>query len=133
MKRRALLRSLVAVPAAAAVPAEAFAQQGRASAPANRDTPDTPTTGADAAADGLVKTFNQAQFSALRRLGEILMPAAQGTPGALESGAAEFLDFLIGVSPADRVRLYRGGLDRLNAEAERRYGKSFAEITVEQA
>ncbi len=61
------------------------------------------------------------------------MPAAPGTPGALESGAVEFLDFLIGVSPADRVRLYRGGLDRLNAEAERRYGKSFSEVTVEQA
>jgi hypothetical protein len=61
------------------------------------------------------------------------MPAAQNVPGAAESGAAEFLDFLLGTSPADRVTLYRDGLDRLNAEAQRRYGKSFGEIAVEQA
>ncbi len=133
MKRRAVLRSLLAVPAAAALPVEALAQETRASATANRETPATPTTGADAAAEAVVKTFNQAQFSALRRLGEMLMPKAQDTPGALESGAAEFLDFLIGASPADRVTLYRDGLDRLNAEAQRRYRKSFAEVTVEQA
>lgn len=129
MKRRTVLRSLLSVPAIAVVPAEAFAQQSNAAA--SSETPST--TVADAAADAVVKTFDQAQFSALRRLAEILAPTAQDTPGALESGAAEFLDFLIGVSPADRVTLYRGGLDRLNAEAHRRYQKSFAEITAEQA
>jgi hypothetical protein len=133
MKRRAVLQSLLTVPAAAALPVEARAQTARASAPADRETPATTTTGADAAADSIVRTFNPAQFAALRRLGEILMPAAQGTPGALEAGAAEFLDFLIGASPADRVSLYRDGLDRLNAEGQRRYQKPFAEITPQQA
>jgi hypothetical protein len=131
MKRRTLLRSLLTFPAAAALPVDALAQD--ASASANRQAPPTPTTEADAAAGAVVKTFNQAQFSALRRLGEILVPAAQDTPGALESGAAEFLDFLIGVSPANRVTLYREGLDRLNADSQRRYKKTFSVITVEQA
>jgi hypothetical protein len=133
MKRRTVLRSLLTVPAAAALPAEAPAQEAKAGAPPNRETPATPTTVADATAETVVKTFNPAQFSALRRLGEILMPAAQETPGALEAGAAEFLDFLVGASPADRVTLYRDGLDRLNAEAQRRHQKSFAELTVPQA
>src|SRR5580704_11681962 len=114
MKRRAVLRSLLAVPAAAALPADVLAQEVRASPP---ETPKTLTTEADSAAVPIVKTFDSAQLSALRRLGEILMPAAQDTPGALEAGAAEFLDFLIGVSPPDRATLYRSGLDRLNAEA----------------
>jgi hypothetical protein len=133
MKRRTVLRSLLTVPAAAALPTEALAQQAQAGAAANRETPTTSTTGADTAAETVIRTFNQAQFSALHRLGEILMPAAQDIPGATEAGAAEFLDFLIGASPADRVTLYRNGLDRLNAEAQRRYKKAFGEINAEQA
>jgi hypothetical protein len=138
MKRRTVLRSLLSVPAAAAlpsvtVPVAAHTQESRSGAPANRETPATPTTGADAAAEAILKTFNQAQFAALHKLGDILMPAAQDFPGASQAGAAEFLDFLIGASPADRVKLYRDGLDRLNAEAQRSYRKPFGEITGEQA
>lgn len=130
MKRRAVLRSLLAVPSVAVLPSEAIAQEVK---PPTPETPKTSTIDADAASDPVVKTFNKAQFSALRRLGEILMPSSQNTPGALEAGAAEFLDFLIGVSPPDRLTLYRSGLDRLNAEAQQRYHKPFAEITPEQA
>jgi hypothetical protein len=130
MKRRAVLRSLLAAPSIAVLPAEALAQDPK---PPSSETPKTLTTEADAASDPLVKTFNQAQFSALRKLGEILMPSAQDTPGAVEAGAAEFLDFLIGVSPSDRVNLYRTGLDRLNADAHQRYHKPFGEISAEQA
>jgi hypothetical protein len=130
MKRRAVLRSLLAAPSAAMLPSEVFAQEARPAAP---ETPKTATTETDATADPVVKTFNSAQFSALRKLGEILMPAAQSTPGAVDAGAAEFLDFLIGVSPAPRVTLYKSGLDRLNADAHQRHGKPFAEITAAQA
>src|SRR5580658_4539876 len=111
MKRRAVLRSLLAVPSAAMLPSVSPAQDVKAAPP---ETPKTSTTEADAAADPVVRTFDKAQVAALRKLGEIMMPAAQDTPGALEAGAAEFLDFLIGVSPPDRATLYRSGLDRLN-------------------
>ncbi len=130
MKRRAVLRSLLAVPAAAVLPADVLAQEVRASPP---ETPKTLTIEADSAAVPIAETFDGAQLSALRKLGEILMPAAQEAPGALEAGAPEFLDFLIGVSPPDRATLYRSGLDRLNAEAQRRYKQSFGEITAAQA
>ena len=130
MKRRSVLRSLLAVPSFAALPAEAVAQEARPAAP---ETPKTATTEADAASDPLVRTFDKAQFSALRKLGEILMPASKDTPGALEARAAEFLDFLLGVSPADRRTLYKTGLDRLNSEARQRYHKPFSEITAAEA
>jgi hypothetical protein len=130
MKRRTVLRSLLAVPSVAVLPSEALAQEVKSTA---SETPNTATNDADAASDPVIKTFNPAQFAALRKLGEIVMPASQGVPGAVDAGAAEFLDFLIGVSPPDRVALYKTGLDRLNSEAHRRYNKSFAEITPEQA
>ena len=122
MKRRSVLRSLLAAPSLAAL--EVQAQEARPAAP---ETPRTATNEADAASDPVVRTFDRAQFSALRKLGEILMP------GALEAGAAEFLDFLLGVSPADRLTLYKTGLDRLNTESQQRYHKPFAEITTAQA
>jgi hypothetical protein len=130
MKRRTVLRSLLAVPSAAMLPPATFAQEAK---PGVSETPNTATTGADATADAVVRTFDRVQFAALRKLGEIVMPAAKDTPGASDAGAAEFLDFLIGVSPSDRVTLYKSGLDRLNAEAQRRYQKPFAEISAEQA
>jgi gluconate 2-dehydrogenase subunit 3-like protein len=130
MKRRAVLRSLLAVPAAAALPTDAPAQEVKASPP---ELPKTLTTEADSAAMPIIKTFDSAQLSALRKLGEILMPAARDTPGAVEAGAAEFLDFLIGVSPPARLTLYRSGLDQLNAEAHQRYKRSFGEITAAEA
>jgi hypothetical protein len=54
-------------------------------------------------------------------------------PGAAEAEAAEFLDFLIGQSPADRQTLYRDGVARLNREARSRYGKPFAELAAADA
>jgi hypothetical protein len=56
----------------------------------------------------------------------------RGLPGALECGAPEFLDFLIGASPADRQTRYRNGLDTLNAHARKQFGKSFAELDATQ-
>lgn len=121
------------MPAAAALPMEARSQQAQAGAPANRETPATATVGAEVAADAIIRTFNASQFAALRRLGDILMPAATGMPGAAEAGAAEFLDFLIGASGADRIALYREGLDHLNRYTKRRFDKLFHEVSLEQA
>jgi hypothetical protein len=52
--------------------------------------------------------FTPQQFAALRKLSDVLMP------GALDAKSPEFLDFLIGHSPADRQQTYRAGLDALN-------------------
>ena len=80
----------------------------------------------------MVRFFTPPQFGALKKLSEALMPPMGGNPGAIECEAPEFLDFLIGVSPADRQQLYRGGLDALNARANAKFAKSFAELDAKQ-
>ena len=87
----------------------------------------------DAAADAVARYFNTAQLAALRKLGEVLMPPSGGFPGAIDAGTTEFLDFLIGVSPAARQKLYKNGLDALNAHAAERFKKPFGEIDAAQA
>ncbi len=44
----------------------------------------------------------------------------------MECEAPEFLDFLIGASQPDRQKLYRDGLDLLNANARKKFHKAFA-------
>jgi hypothetical protein len=88
---------------------------------------------ADTIAQANAHFFNGTQWATFRRLSEILMPPFQGYPGATEAGTPEFLDFLIGVSPADRQQLYRSGLDRLESEAQGKFGVSFAAANAEQA
>jgi hypothetical protein len=147
MKRRAILRSLMSIPAAVAIPGEVFSQQkGKEAvrekgipagppviAPGPSETPVTPVTRPDAAADMMVRTFNAEQFSALSKFSELVAPSQEDVPGAREGDVAAFLDFLIGDSPQDTIHLYRQGLDHLNAEARRRYGKPFGEIGATEA
>jgi hypothetical protein len=90
-------------------------------------------TDPDAVAAPVARFFTPLQFSALRRLSGLIQPPLKGNPGALECGAAEFLDFLIGVSPADRQQLYRNGLDTLNAQAKKQFSKSFSDLDDAQA
>jgi hypothetical protein len=72
-------------------------------------------------------------LAALRKLSELIMPPMNGNSGALEAGAPEFLDFLIGRSPAARQQIYRAGLDALNAQARKRFQKTFAETDAAQS
>jgi hypothetical protein len=130
MKRRTILRSILAIPGVAAMPAVAQGQEP--ARPVQNETPLTPTINADALADKVLHTFKPEQFSALKRLGEILEPS-KDEPGAKEAKAAEFLDFLVGQSAPATIELYRGGLDALNARARQLYGKAFESVSEEEA
>lgn len=87
---------------------------------------------ADTVADPVPHFFTATQFATLRALSELLMPAFAGNPGALEAGAPEFLDFLLGQSPGERQRLYRNGLDLLQAHSVKQFGKPFASLDAKQ-
>ena len=91
------------------------------------------TAVADEVAEMQPKFFNAAQLSALRRLSEILMPSINGAPSAIDAKAPEFLDFLLSESPQDRQLLYKNGLDQLNAQAKKRFSKTFSELDATQA
>jgi Gluconate 2-dehydrogenase subunit 3 len=131
MKRRRFMQTIAAAPALA-VPAATAPAQSAASQPA-LEMAKLEATAADAAAEMTPRFFTAAQFAALRKLGDILMPALNGMPGASQAKAAEFLDFLLSKSPAERQRLYRMGLDSLNTQAQKRFSKSFADINETQA
>jgi hypothetical protein len=88
---------------------------------------------ADAFAETITQFFSASQRATLKRLSELFQPPYDGYPGATEAGAPEFLDFLIGASPEYRQRLYTSGLDRLDAEAKKHFGKSFGEVDDAQA
>jgi hypothetical protein len=148
MRRRDFVKGVVAVPVAAST---ALGQQAplssnttppvaapAASAPGRRGmsefkTPPVASVVPDAIASPDLHFFSKSQLAALRRLSDLFMPPLNGNPGALQAQAAEFLDFLVGASDADRQLLYRQGLDRSNAEAEKQFGKPFAELNAEQA
>lgn len=130
IKRRGFVKAMLAAPAAPVL----LAQQppGRPNSPAD-ELPKLEVTPADQAGDPVRHFFNDEQFAAMRAVGNLLMPAMNGSPGALEAGAAEFLDFLLSESPADRQHLYRAGLDALNTQARGQFGKPFAALDSKQA
>lgn len=134
MKRRRFFKTVAAAPAATVL----FAQQTPAPAPGFRgggpvEAPKLETAVADDAAATITSFFTPPQLAALRRVSALLMPASNGMPGAVEAGAPEFLDFLIGESPDDRKALYRAGLDALNAQAKKRFGKLYADLDDAQS
>lgn len=130
MRRRRLLQSLAALPATAAVPRPALGQAPVTAAPAPEKLK---TVSPDTVAETPLTFFTPEQFAALQSLGDRLVPAAGGNPGAKEAGAAQFLDFLLSQSPTVRQTLYRNGVNRLNQDSMKRYGKPFAGLTAEQA
>ena len=138
MKRRRFLQAIAAAPALAlpAAPAVLPQQSPTPVNPPPRPVDEEPKLEfkvPDAAAKMVPHFFNAQQFAALRKLSDILMPAINGAPGALDTSAPEFLDFLIGASPTDRQQLYRTGLDTLNAQATQRFNQPFAEVGAAQA
>lgn len=87
----------------------------------------------DAVAQTDAHFFTAPQTATLRRLCALLMPPLKGYPGALEAGASEFLDFLIGASPRAQRLMYQTGLDQLDAEAKHKFAVSFTSTTDAQA
>lgn len=135
MKRRHFIQTLAAAPGVAVpLASEPLAQSpaGQQIRPAE-EAPKLDITPHDAVAEMTPRFFNPLQFAALRKLSNILLPPLNGMPGALDAGAPEFLDFLISKSAADRKQLYTAGLNTLNAQATKKFGKAFAEVSEEQA
>ena len=129
MKRRRFLQTIAAAPAAPAVLA---AQQ-----PARPAAPAAPkplaTAHPDEVAEPTPRFFTHIQFEALKKLSDVLVPASDGNPGALDAEVPQFIDFLIGQSPTDRQHLYRSGLDLLNTHATKQFNKAFGALDLKEA
>jgi hypothetical protein len=138
----------------AAAPPAAAARGGRGGF---NSTPSSPATVADLVANGAPHFFSHQQFATLRKLCEVMMPAHNGFPSAVEAGVPEFLDFLVGATPAgwqqsyaaaragsaparqvvtgsmDRQHMYMTGLERLENEARRKFSKAFSGLHADEA
>jgi Gluconate 2-dehydrogenase subunit 3 len=134
MKRRRFIQTLAAAPAVAVPAAPTLqAQQPAGATRPQEEAPKFELATPDAVAEAAPHFFSAPQFAALRKLSDTLMPPLGGMPGALDAKAPEFLDFLIGASSADRKLLYKTGLDSLNAQAQKRFGKPFADVSEAEA
>jgi gluconate 2-dehydrogenase gamma chain len=72
------------------------------------------------------------EYATLRRLSDLIIPADEHSKGALEAGAADFIDFLCAASE-EMKDIYTGGLGWLDGQMMRRYnGKSFVDASPAQ-
>ncbi len=99
----------------------------------NPKTPLPVTEAADAIAVAEASCFTPVQLATFTRLCDLLLPPLGNKPGALQAGTPMFIDFLIGSSREARRKVYRGGLDWLDAEAKSQYKISFAKLSATQA
>jgi len=126
MKRRRVLQSLATLPAASLLRAQQPVVPPKPSPAAVEQIPVIEATIADFAGTTITKFFSPTQFACFRRLSDLLYPAMNGVPGALATGAPEFLDFLLFESPAPRQMLYRDGVDELERRSKNTLNLPFA-------
>src|SRR5271168_1782192 len=74
------------------------------------------------------KYLNAHEYATLRKLSDLIIPADDHSKGALDSGAAEFIDFLCHVNDK-MAESYTGGLAWMDDEMQRRFGKTFLDAT----
>src|SRR6185436_9432180 len=109
--RREMLRRSAALGAVAAVPANVLAQAARAAPYANLTT---------------------AEAATLEALVARLIPSDANGPGALEAGAARYIDGALGSALAAQRPAYVAGLAALDAYARATAGAAFAALPAER-
>lgn len=77
------------------------------------------------------KAFNDHEYTTLRKLAELIVPADNVSPSALESGACEFID-LLSSNNEELAGIYNGGMAWLDREMARRYKANFVDAKPEQ-
>ena len=76
------------------------------------------------------KAFTAHEWKTLGRLAELIVPAENGLPSALEARAPEYIDLLAGNNP-DLAAIYTGGIAWLDRAMERRHGAAFVNARPE--
>jgi gluconate 2-dehydrogenase gamma chain len=74
--------------------------------------------------------FTAHEYATVERLSDIILPS-DGSPGAADAGASEFIDFMVASDPSIQYK-FRYGLTWLDAQADRLYGRQFLKLEAEQ-
>lgn len=113
--RRAVLKALLAAPAATFAWTDAEAAQAAASAQAARAVTAKPF---------VPKFFTGTEFKLVSVLADIVIPKDERSGSATDAGVPEFMDFMMIDQPARQVAM-RGGLAWLDVECQRRFDRTF--------
>ena len=116
MRRRDVLKVLLAAPAATFSWTDAEAAQAAASVQAARATV--------TAKPFVPKFFTATEFRLVRVLADIIIPKDERSGSATDAGVPEFMDFMMIDQPARQVAM-RGGLAWLDVECQKRFDKTF--------
>jgi gluconate 2-dehydrogenase gamma chain len=116
MKRRDVLKILLAGPAATMSWTDAEAALAASNAQAAR--------AAAAARPFIPKFFTVKELALVRTLADIVIPKDERSGSAGDAGVPEFMDFMMIDQPARQVAM-RGGLAWLDVECQRRFDKTF--------
>ncbi|HJU44338.1 MAG TPA: gluconate 2-dehydrogenase subunit 3 family protein [Vicinamibacterales bacterium] len=119
MRRREVLKILLAAPAASFSWTEAEAAHAAASAQAARAAAATPF---------VPKFFTATEFKLVTTLADIVIPKDERSGSASDAGVPEFMDFMMLDQPARQVAM-RGGLAWLDRECQQRFDKIFLDCT----
>jgi gluconate 2-dehydrogenase gamma chain len=85
----------------------------------------------DGGANYQPKYLNKHEFATMRRLSDIIIPADQHSKGAIDAGAAEYIDFLCSRSQ-EFADIFTGGMGWLDEAMRMRYGSTFLDAKPEQ-
>jgi len=77
------------------------------------------------------KALTAHEYASLRRLADLILPADDRSPGALEAGAADYIDFLCSVND-DLKNIYTGGIAWLDNTMMRRHSSDFVSAAPER-
>lgn len=124
VSRRELLRSIGASLALGAGAAEMLSAQDATHVHKMADA-------ARAKGEYKPKCFSPHEYTTLRRLAELILPADEHSKGALEAGAPEFID-LLSSGNDELAAIYTGGMAWLDHQMKHRYQAAFSDATPAQ-
>jgi gluconate 2-dehydrogenase gamma chain len=77
------------------------------------------------------KALNPHEYQTLEKLADLIIPADDKSPGAVASGACEFIDLLASQNPR-LLEIYTGGIAWLDQTMRRRYSTDFVSAKPSQ-
>jgi len=125
LERRAILRLMAAMPAAALF----SVAQGATAAP--NDSPTKPIS-PEIPAPYQPKVFNPHEWETVHALCDLIIPADERSVSATAAGVPEFIDDWLDLQRGDLLSSIRGGLTWLDIECNRLFGTDFIASTAGQ-
>lgn len=79
-----------------------------------------------------LKFFTEEENKTVIEMSERIIPADENSPGAKAAGVSGYIDLIVSESPDVTKQTWREGLGAINKMSRDKFGKSFADSTVDQ-